>query len=282
MDITRQRLSPLRITSMILLLLAFFAGTAWLVRMLPPSAPGAAVAFLLGLLVLPVAASPYEWLVHRYVYHGTVIPFLRRIYVIHQHGHHYAIFPTWRYVTNGPVLRHPIVSESRSDLHQGFWSNLRIKLAHFAFYMVLGTLLILWPAWRATGSVAFLGGLLAALVVVSDLFVRVHDAIHYPREFPFIQRQRWFRFLDQHHYVHHVDTTVNLNFLLPLADLLFGTMRRTLTAEELAVHGPLAEAKANPVGASEPARLVARPRPYSPEKQRPLESGRRSTVAVNG
>jgi len=282
MNRPQQQLSPLRITSMLLLLLAFFAGTAWLVRMLPPSAPGAAVAFLLGLLVLPVAASPYEWLVHRYVYHGTVIPFLRRIYVIHQHGHHYAIFPTWRYVTNGPVLRHPIVSESRADLHQGFWSNLRIKLAHFAFYMVLGTVLILWPAWHATGSVAFLSGLLAALVVVSDLFVRVHDAIHYPREFPFIQRQLWFRFLDEHHYIHHVDTTVNVNFLLPLADLLFGTLRRTLTAEELAVHGPLAEAKATPVGASEPARLVARPRPRNPEKQRPPEGGRRWSLTANG
>lgn len=255
------RLSPLRIVSMTLLLLAFFAGTAWCVRSLPPSVPGAALAFLLGVLVLPVAASPYEWLVHRYVYHGTAIPFLRRIYVIHQHGHHYAIFPTWRYVTHGPVLRHPIVSGSRSDLHRAPWSNLRIKLAHFAFYMALGSALILWPAWLATGSVAFLAGLLASLVVVSDLFVRVHDAIHYPREFPVIQRQRWFRFLDEHHYIHHVDTTANVNFLLPLADLLFGTMRRTLTAEELAVHGPLAQAKAHPVGASEPARLVARPRP---------------------
>lgn len=253
-----------RVLAALLLLIAFFAGVSWLVGRLPAAPLGQAVAFLLGVLVLPVAASPYEWLVHRYVYHGTVIPFLRRIYVIHQHGHHYAIFPTWRYVTNGPVLRHPILSDGRSDLHQTRWSNLRIKLAHFAFYMVLGTALILTPAWLATGSVAFLSGLLAALVVVSDLFVRVHDAIHYPKDFPWLQRQGWFRFLDEHHYIHHVDTSVNVNFLLPLADLLFGTMRRTLTDEELAVHGPLAEAKATPVGASEPARLVARPRPRTP------------------
>jgi len=249
------------------LLAAFFAAAAALVRQLPDSPLGATLAFLLGVLVLPVAASPYEWLVHRYVYHGTVIPFLRRIYVIHQHGHHYAIFPTWRYVTNGPVLRHPILSGSRSDLHHTRWSNLRIKLAHFAFYMALGTALILWPAWAATGRTAFVAGLLAALVVVSDLFVRVHDAIHYPHEFPWLQRQGWFRFLDQHHYVHHVDTSVNLNFLLPLADLLFGTMRRHLTEAERAVHGPLSEAKATPVGASEPARLVARPRARVPAAQ---------------
>lgn len=246
---------------MVLLLMAFFAGVFWTVLQMPASLPGNTLAFLIGVLVLPVAASPYEWLVHRYVYHGTVIPFLRRIYVIHQHGHHYAIFPTWRYVTNGPVLRHPILSDSRSDLHRTHWSNLRIKLAHFAFYMVLGTALILTPAWLMTRSVAFVAGLLASLLVVSDLFVRVHDAIHYPKDFPWLQRQGWLRFLDEHHYIHHVDTSVNVNFLLPLADLLFGTMRRTLTDEELAVHGPLAEAKATPVGSSEPARLVARPRP---------------------
>jgi len=264
MDTDQRPISGLRVAAMVMLLLAFFAAVAWVVRHVPESALGGAIAFVLGVLVLPVAASPYEWLVHRYVYHGQAIPFLRRIYVIHQHGHHYAIFPTWRYVTNGPVLRHPILSDSRSDLHHTRWSNLRIKLAHFAFYMVLGTALILWPAWLATGHVAFVAGLLAALVVVSDLFVRVHDAIHYPREFPWLQRQGWFRFLDQHHYIHHVDTSVNVNFLLPLADLLFGTMRRTLTEEELAIHGPLAEAKATPVGASEPARLVARPRVRTP------------------
>lgn len=264
MEADQRPISGPRAFAMVVLLLAFFAAVAWVVRLAPVTMPGAAFALLVGVLVLPVAASPYEWLVHRYVYHGQAIPFLRRIYVIHQHGHHYAIFPTWRYVTNGPVLRHPILSDSRSDLHQTRWSNLRIKLAHFAFYMVLGTALILGPAWLATGHVAFVAGLLTSLVVVSDLFVRVHDAIHYPREFPWLQRQGWFRFLDRHHYIHHVDTSVNVNFLLPLADLLFGTMRRTLTAEELAIHGPLAEAEATPVGASEPARLVAKPRARTP------------------
>ena len=277
MDEVLRPINRWRIGATVLLLLAFFSGIFWAVAQMPTSLPWKGLAFLIGVLVLPVAASPYEWLVHRYVYHGTVVPMLRRIYVIHQHGHHYAIFPTWRYVTNGPVLRHPILSESRSDLHRTVWSNLRIKAAHFAFYMLLGTLLILAPAWFASRNVAFVAGLFAALLVVSDLFVRVHDAIHYPKDFPWLQRQRWFRFLDEHHYIHHVDTSVNVNFLLPLADFLFGTMRRTLTEEELVVHGPLAEAKATPVGSSEPARLVARPRPRNGDG-RPQADAARTTV----
>jgi hypothetical protein len=57
-----------------------------------------------------------------------------------------------------------------------------------------------------------------------------------------------------------VDTEANVNFLLPLADWLFGTMRRSLTPEELRKHGPLEEAKAHPLGMSGPAKKVAKPR----------------------
>jgi hypothetical protein len=96
--------------------------------------------------------------------------------------------------------------------------------------------------------------------VLSDLFVRVHDAIHYPGKHAYLEAQSWFKFLDRHHYIHHVDTEANVNFLLPLTDWCFGTLRRTLTAEELAKHGSWEEAKAHPIGASEPARLVAKPR----------------------
>ncbi len=69
-----------------------------------------------------------------------------------------------------------------------------------------------------------------------------------------VEAQPWFAFLDRHHYIHHVALGANLNFLLPLADLLFGTLRTELTAEELELHGPLELAKARPVGEGERAR----------------------------
>jgi hypothetical protein len=246
---------------MTLLLLAGLGAVVALVRALPPSPAGYVAAGLAGVVALPIMASPLEWLVHRYVYHRKVFSWLRRIYVIHQQGHHHVLFPTWRYVTNGPVRRHPILAASASALHTSRWRNLSIKLCHFAFYMTIGVVCIWLPAWLLTENAAFLAGLVVASVVVSDLFVRVHDAIHYPGLHRFIEGRAWFRFLEDHHYIHHVDTEANVNFLLPLADWLFGTLRRRLTPEELARHGPLHEAKARPVGASEPARAVARPRP---------------------
>ncbi len=69
-----------------------------------------------------------------------------------------------------------------------------------------------------------------------------------------MEAQRWFAFLDRHHYIHHVDLGANLNFLLPLADLLFGTLRTEMSLEELRHHGSLDVAKANPVGEGQRAR----------------------------
>jgi len=241
-------------------LLSICAATIALVRLLPDSLVAVAVAVLAGVVYTTVAASLLEWLVHRYVYHRKWLPFARRIFEIHHRGHHYVIFPTWRCVTNGPVRRHPILQAGVRDLHPPNWRSHLIKLSHFGFYMAIGLFVVWPPAWLLTHNLAFLAGILTTSVIVSDLFVRVHDAIHYPGIHPFLESRRWFRFLDRHHYIHHVDTEANVNFLLPLADWLFGTLRRTLTPEELTIHGPLEEAKACPVGMSEPAREVARPR----------------------
>src|SRR5262245_33800268 len=102
-------------------------------------------------------------------------------------------------------------------------------MCHFSCYMAIGCACIWLPAWVLTGNVAFPAGLIVTSAAVSDLFVRVHDAIHYPGRHCFIEAQPWFRFLENHHYIHHVDTKANANFLLPLADWLFGTMRRSQT-----------------------------------------------------
>ena len=89
--------------------------------------------------------------------------------------------------------------------------------------MTLGAIVIWLPAWLLTGDVSFLVGLVAASAVVSNLFVVVHDTIHRPGSHRIVEAQPWFAFLDRHHYIHHVALGTNLNFLLPLADLLFGT-----------------------------------------------------------
>ena len=62
------------------------------------------LSFSLGILLVPLLASPLEWMVHRFVYHEPVVRVLRPIYTVHT-AHHYTYFPTWRYVTSGAPRR---------------------------------------------------------------------------------------------------------------------------------------------------------------------------------
>lgn len=244
-------LSHPRIAAMALLLISFFSSVSILARVSPHDFTGWAVAFFAGLIVTPVIASPIEWLVHRYIYHRS-FGLLRRIYAVHL-AHHHLYFPTWRYVTAGPARRIPILGPGVSVPQISKWKNAVTYVAHFIFYMTLGAALIWIPAWLVSQSVPFVFGAVSGTIVISNLFITVHDAIHRPGSHKVMESQAWFRFLDEHHYIHHVDTETNVNFLLPLADWLFGTLRRTLTDEELAKHGTREAAKSHLVGIGEPA-----------------------------
>jgi hypothetical protein len=144
------------------------------------------VAIIGGALFTLIPASIYEWLVHRYVYHRKSWGPLARIYRIHHRGHHAQIFPTWRYTTNGPVRRHPVLEDDTSYLYPPGWRNLISKAAHFCFYMSIGLLFIWTPAWLLTRDPVFLASIVVTSIIISDLFVRVHDAIHYPGRFRFV------------------------------------------------------------------------------------------------
>lgn len=206
---------------------------------------------LVGLVLTPVVAAVLEWYVHRLVYHSPVVPGLRKIFVVHT-AHHFAYFPTWRYVTAGPPRRLSIRRGS-PEAHSSKMRNAGVRLAHFTWYLVIGALIIWLPAWFATRSLPFLVGLVIASVILSNLFIVVHDTIHRPGSHRFVEAQPWFEFLDRHHYIHHVDLGANLNFLLPLGDLLFGTLRTSMSRSELDEHGSLEQAKAAVVGAGERA-----------------------------
>ena len=251
---THQRsVSPARLLFGISVLLTAGAAGVLAARALPHTLVGWCAGVAIGLLLLPILASPIEWFVHRYIYHRVLIGVLRPIYKVHHRGHHHIFFPTWRYVTGGPPRRLPILATDRSRIHTTAVGNMLVRLAHWTFYMAFGVLFV-WPLlWILTHSVPLMIGVIIASAVVSNLFITVHDAIHRPGSHRLMERQFWFQFLDEHHYIHHVDTEANVNFLLPLTDKLFGTLRRELTPDEVARHGTRKQAKAHRVGEGEPA-----------------------------
>jgi len=254
---TKKRIDRTRFALATVFLFVVCAAICLAVRAVPDGVYSATVAVLGGVIFALIPASVLEWIVHRYVYHRRSFGPLAQIFRIHHQGHHAAIFPTWRYTTNGPVRRHPVSEPDVSRLYPPGWRNMLSKAAHFSFFMAIGAVFIWTPAWFLTRSPLFLASIAATSIVISDLFVRVHDAIHYPGQFKFVEAQPWYAFIDRHHFIHHVDMEANVNFLLPLADWCYGTLRLTMTPAEIARHGTLEQAKATPVGRSEPAAVFA-------------------------
>ena len=212
---------------------------------------------LAGVTITVIGLSLQEWTVHRYLYHRYHKNFLlKHIYTIHHIGHHSIIFPPERYVTNGLVKRHPIFENNVKQLGESRFSNLLTRLSHSGSYILLTFITIIGPCWLITQNSILLISAIATTILICHIVVTVHDAIHYPSQHPHIQNQKWFKFLDNHHLIHHIDTEKNVNFLLPICDFLFGTIRFSLSTNEITRYGTLDLAKKNPVGHSEPAKDI--------------------------
>lgn len=238
------------------LLFLFLLSALWLISKFPENAFTTVFKVILGFVFVFIAASPYEWLVHRYVYHRVVIPILKPIYRVHHLSHHYVYFPTWRYVTGGKARRISLFSKNNTETYENIFGNALVFSMHYLFYFVLAIALIMIPSWLLIHDHIFLYGQVAGSLVVSNLFITVHDSIHRPGSHPYMESTFWFKFLDRHHYIHHVDTEANVNFLLPLSDWLFGTLRLSLTPEEIHQHGTLEQAKSKIIGKGEPAQTA--------------------------
>jgi hypothetical protein len=213
------------VVALILMLARSVADDAYSVRGLTTSVVGAVV-------VIVLLGSLYEWIVHRYLYHGrSRISLFNDIYVVHSQGHHWHRFPPDRYVEEGPVERIPVFPAEPFEVCHTKPRRFLAWVGQFAIYLVVGILFAFLPAWLITGNVPFTVAAVATGLVEFYLFIRVHDVTHYPAGRR-MERWAWFRFLDRHHYIHHIDNMANINFLLPLCDGLFGTLRLQLSEAE--------------------------------------------------
>ena len=210
-----------------------------------------------GVAITIIGLSLQEWMVHRYLYHRHYKNrLMKHIYNIHHVGHHSVIFPPERYVTNGSVKRHPIFEKDITKLGKTHSNNFLTRLSHSGSYILLTFMTIIGPSWLITNNNIFLISTIVATIIICYIVVTVHDAIHYPSQHPIIQNQKFFKFLDNHHFIHHIYTEKNVNFLLPICDLLFGTIKLNLSEDERKIYGTLELAKQNPIGYSEPAKDV--------------------------
>jgi hypothetical protein len=185
-----------------------------------------------GVVSMLLIGSMGEWLVHRYAMHrGRRFPLFRLATELHHRAHHWVHFTPDRYVHAGPIEYPSVSGKGTAALCRTRLSRILTVAGHAGFYSLFGGP-ILWASWAATNDVWFLFAATLTTTVLIFLFIRVHDAVHYPGASR-LERFRWFWFLDRHHYIHHIDNRANTNFLLPLGDLLMGTLRLDLTAAEL-------------------------------------------------
>jgi hypothetical protein len=196
-----------------------------------------------GLVSALLVGTLFEWLVHRYLMHpiGNV-SLIKFITELHHRGHHWVHFRPDRYVHKGPINYIPVLPPQPEKICATRADRFISMSGQALFYLVIGLAVAFVPAWFVTGNHLFSTVFTIVGLVEIYLFVRIHDLVHYPGN-SFLERFGWFTFLDRHHYIHHIDTWANTNFLLPLGDILFGSYRTTMTEKEAAMWPSFEEAK---------------------------------------
>ena len=161
------------------------------------------VSGLLGFVGMLIYASFLEWFVHKYGMHTDKIS--KWAFSRHAIQHHSArrSMKTF-YIPPEENAAYNITESSAVPL---LW------IVHLPLYFLVGTL-----GGIPAGVGAAAGG--AAYILAYEL---LHFYIHAPKGYWF-QRTRLFRFYCEYHRVHHHKARRNYNIVMPLADLVLGTL----------------------------------------------------------
>ncbi|MBS2031649.1 MAG: hypothetical protein JST54_27380 [Deltaproteobacteria bacterium] len=201
----------------------------------------------LGLGASVLVGAVGEWLVHRFLMHRRWRPpLLRAIYDLHHRGHHFIHYTPARYVHDGPINYIPVWPPQPAVMCDSAWSRVLSMGAQWLFYGTVAAATVVLPTALLAENPWFTASFCGGLAVELWLFVRMHDAVHYPGQSA-LEKLPFFGFLDRHHYLHHLDTEANTNFLLPLGDWLMGTLRTRATIWEQAHFPSYVEARSRKV-----------------------------------
>ena len=164
-----------------------------------------------------------EWWVHRTVMHQRALPrFVYRLVPYFE--------DTYR---NHAVLHHQRYYEvyDHEPDERGRELNLQIQ-----FSDLLSSNLFLTPLHGFYLFLNPLGSLALFVIIAGCMFAwnRLHVEMHIPSNRWYF-RHPFFRFLNRHHYVHHMHPDRNFNVVLPLADYLIGTAAQPTRAEREAM-----------------------------------------------
>ena len=155
-----------------------------------------------GFIALFLYASFFEWILHRFVMHQRI----------------------WSYPFNSHALVHHGIFRSGPTYFLSHEEDLKkVRFAWWNAPLILGlhAPVLLWIQ-HLLGVTFFFGGM-AALGLYYFLYEYLHFCMHVPKE-RWFEKTAWFSWIDSHHHMHHKRHFNNLNVVLPLADLVFGTL----------------------------------------------------------
>jgi len=170
-----------------------------------------ALAVFVAIPLATLQASFFEWTFHRFWLHRPWLP--KNVFTAHTLVHHQLCkFEDTFQVTE---------DEQHEALTFQWWGG-----ALLVGLNMVPWALILWGLAAFGIHLPALAILITGAAVVAVYYVG-YEGFHYLMHKPslgFIERSRFFRFLERHHRIHHYRMDRNLNVFLPIADFLLGTL----------------------------------------------------------
>lgn len=177
---------------------------------------------LASVAVAIVQGSFFEWAFHRYWLHRPWLP--KDCFTSHTLIHHQLC----KFEDTFQVTDH----EQEEAIHFQWWGGPVLVAINIAPWTLLS--LGLWALGIQFPYVAMVATIGATILVYYVGYEGFHYLMHKP-SIPFLEKSPPFRFLERHHRIHHVQMDRNLNVLIPLADLLLGTL---VTTAAMPAHTP--------------------------------------------
>jgi hypothetical protein len=162
---------------------------------------------LIAFFLIFTYCSFFEWFVHRHIMHVKRFPLhdaFRGHTLVHHQLYHGATFQV------KPGQKAP-------NITLRWYAFPGMLLFHLPFFGLFQWLTGLHVFWGATlGCIVYFSG-----------YEYTHYLMHVPKGH-YVERFRWFKFIREHHRLHHKYMLRNMNVFIPLADVCFGTL---VTAE---------------------------------------------------
>ena len=152
-----------------------------------------------------IAASFFEWCLHRFVMHRPVGRFTYA-YRAHTTVHHKVFKADHSY--------HLLEEKDRKTIPMAWWNG-----PVLAAIFILPFLPVAW--WMGSWGVAL--GALACIACYFTAYEYIHWCMHLPRARR-VEKSWLFRRLNGHHLLHHRYMRKNFNVVFPFADLCLGTL----------------------------------------------------------